>query len=113
MPVKLEGQLAATPALAVAHRSRRLIEPRARGGRAARRRDPDEERRRTQKQTDRLRAARKAAARWVAQTRRIIVDLQARGLTLREVAAELERRHVPTQKGGAWSPGHIYKILAW
>jgi hypothetical protein len=48
----------------------------------------------------------------VAQTRPIIVDLQARGLTLREVAAELERRHVPTQKGGAWSPGHIYKILA-
>jgi hypothetical protein len=32
-------------------------------------------------------------------------------LTLREVAAELERRHVPTQKGGV-SPGHIYKILA-
>lgn len=46
-----------------------------------------------------------------AETRRLIADLRAEGLTLRAIGAELDRRGVPTARGGAWAPATVAAVL--
>lgn len=47
-----------------------------------------------------------------AATVRLMVELRAEGRSLREIAAELTARGIPTQRGGAWQACTVGKILA-
>jgi hypothetical protein len=41
----------------------------------------------------------------------VLRDLQQQGFSLRGMAAELTKRRVPTQKGGAWHPQLVARVL--
>jgi DNA invertase Pin-like site-specific DNA recombinase len=41
----------------------------------------------------------------------VIRELQAQGLSLRGIAAELTKRRVPTLRGGAWHPQLVARVL--
>jgi len=57
-------------------------------------------------------ARRHKAARHAADLVSTIRELQAGGASLRQVAAELTRRHIPTPRpGGAWSATQVTRIL--
>jgi hypothetical protein len=42
----------------------------------------------------------------------LIVELRSRGLELKEVAAELNRRGLHARRGGPWAPNQVHKVLA-
>ncbi len=42
---------------------------------------------------------------------RTVRQLRVTGLTLRDIAAHLNRKLVPTKKGGVWEPGILYRML--
>src|SRR5450830_1351822 len=41
----------------------------------------------------------------------VIRELQARGLSMRAIAAELQKRKVPTPKGGTWHPETVTRVV--
>jgi Recombinase len=60
-----------------------------------------------------------AVARRVAQADRraadvapVVRELQAAGLSLRGIAADLTARGIPTPQGGAWSAVQVSRVLA-
>jgi hypothetical protein len=56
-------------------------------------------------------AAAKAAA-FAASVRPLIEELQGEGLSLRQIASELDRRRVPAMRGGKWGPTAVRNVLA-
>ena len=46
-----------------------------------------------------------------AEACRIMAELRKNGATLREICAELERRGIPTKRGGTWSPKVVRSVL--
>ena len=54
----------------------------------------------------------KEATAWAMDVRGIITDIQASGAnSLREIAAGLNERDIPTSKGGEWSAVQVQRIL--
>jgi hypothetical protein len=58
------------------------------------------------------------APRWAAEAKAraeklapLVRELQGRGLSMRAIAAELEKRKVPTPKGGTWHPELVTRIV--
>jgi DNA invertase Pin-like site-specific DNA recombinase len=56
-------------------------------------------------------AAARRAAEFAASVRPIIKELKAQGLSLRSIAAELDRRRVPAARGGKWGPTAVRNVL--
>jgi DNA invertase Pin-like site-specific DNA recombinase len=52
-------------------------------------------------------------AEYHATVRPLIRDLRQQGLTLAAIAHELNRRHVPTARGGLWYAATVRNILIW
>lgn len=44
--------------------------------------------------------------------RPLIEELQGEGLSLRQIASELDRRRVPAMRGGKWGPTAVRNVLA-
>jgi site-specific DNA recombinase len=42
----------------------------------------------------------------------LIIELRARGYSLRKIARTLEARGIPTKRGGKWAPATVRKLLA-
>mgnify|MGYP000900412493 FL=1 len=55
----------------------------------------------------------KTADDFAGRVRPVIEGLQARGMSLRGIAAELEKLGVKSARGGAWTPTAVKNILAW
>jgi DNA invertase Pin-like site-specific DNA recombinase len=62
----------------------------------------------------RIAAARRAAKanRRAADVAPVVRELQAGGLSLRGIAAELDERGIPTPQGGTWSAVQVSRVLA-
>ena len=56
-------------------------------------------------------AARKAAD-FAASVRPLVEELHASGLSLRAIAAELDRRRIPAMRGGKWGPMAVRNVLS-
>lgn len=55
-------------------------------------------------------AARKAAD-FAASVRPLVEELKAKGLSLRAIAAELDRRRIPAMRGGKWRASAVQNLL--
>jgi DNA invertase Pin-like site-specific DNA recombinase len=56
-------------------------------------------------------AAAEKASEFAAGVRPLILELQAEGRTLRGIAGELERRRIPSARGGKWSMSSVRNML--
>ena len=54
------------------------------------------------------------ASKRIADLKPIIADVQASGAhSLRQIAAGLNQRGIPTARGGAWSAVQVKRVLVW
>ena len=42
---------------------------------------------------------------------RVIADLRAAGMSLRQIVAELDKREIRTMRGGAWTAASVRNLL--